>query len=377
MRSSSTATASCKKPLDCITEEQWKQFCTECELTQHESLISECSDAVTLLLTLIEKQHGELDTQTELVKELSKVQSACGQPCKSIVRPPRVHIARAEVEDDSVVVVWKGELQADNKYHIKFDSIGESRQVEVKPSDIRCIDNFCSTRITRLKPWEEYQLWVCSENSAGMGEWSEPIKVVMNKSPPPKPTEMSVNLTEPPDTKSDELQFEIDQPVHCELVEEYRLVYQDEKGEPVTLTGKVDQTYNTAFTIPFAKFRNLRFSVKNKYGWSLPSDIIRASDLRPSKVPTFTYVIDSVTEDSVELVWEVPSTNSALVEHYKLEWCASKKMESTKEIFHTVCNLLPNTEYCFRVYPITKAGKRGESSEELVVKTKPTSAYIL
>ena len=266
------------------------------------------------------------------------------------------------------------------KYHIKYDSINESRQLEVKSTDIQCLDGVndrWSTRIVGLKPWEVYRLQVCAENSAGRGEWSKPVEVVMNKSAPPKPTAVSMEFTENTDAKSKELKLKIDQPIHCEEVEEYRVTYLKGMGEePVIHQEEVQQGYNAAFVLTFPEggFSGLRFGVKNKYGWSFQSDTVHASNLKPSKVQTFAYIIDTVTQDSVELAWEEPSTNSAVVDRYELEWWTSKKKKNTKEMFCTVCNLHPETEYHFRVSPITKFGNRGEPSEELVIKTKPVTA---
>ena len=335
-------------------------------------MFSECDKDLFPLLTLIVKQHRELVTQTELVEKLSdKLQ------CHKC--PPVLQGVHADVEINSMTVMWaKGDENiAIDKYHIKYDtgSDSESEQImEVNSTDVRYNGRFNTVRISELKPWERYQISICAENSVGWGEWSEPLKVVLNKSPPPKPTEVSVNVTENPDTNSDKLHLQIDQPIHCEsLVKEYKLTYQDEKGGPITHTDKVHQTYNATFILPFPKgsFRNLCFSLKNKYGWGSPSDAIHASDLRPSRVQMFAYVIGTITQDSVELMWEEPSTNSTIVEYYELKWPTSKKVETTET---TVFNLHPDTEYRFRVTPITKFGSRGETSEELLIKTKPATA---
>ena len=415
---------------------------------EHKNLISECNKTVSLLLTLIVKQHGELDTQTRLVEELSKARSSCTEvntperlveeseveavhrPSKpdletrmvdkqsraqtvgtvpfevldadsqapklvepssgvqsvpvyvptesaasSVVAPKVLRIIGADVESNSVLVTWESNGQETNKYLIKCNGISDSKQVEVDLKDIHCTDNCCSTRIIRLKPWEKYYLQVCAENGAGRGEWSKPYEIVLNKSPPPKPTKVSVNLIKDPETESVKLQLDIKQPTLCEPVEEYRLIYLSEGGEPDIYTDKVDQTYNTTFIIPVREtnFKSLHFFVKNECGWSLPSDIIHASNLEPGKVQTFAYNIDT---DSVELMWEEASTNSAIVEGYELEWQMSKETKRTKEMFHIVPNLHPDTEYCFRVFPLTKFGKRGESSKELVIKTKPVVTGI-
>ena len=108
--------------------------------------------------------------------------------------------------------------------------------------------------------------------------------------------------------------------------------------------------------------------MKNQYGWNNPSEIIYDSHLKPNAVQMFAYIADTCTANSVELMWKEPSSNSAVVDHYKLEWWTSEKSE-TKKMSHEVTNLQPNTEYNFRVSPITRFGSSGESSNELVIKT--------
>ena len=370
-----SSTEDTQEVMELITQDQWKQFCEASNLSTYETLLSECDENVTHLLSLIVKQHEVLESSIHTKEpEIKKGFYAVVDKL-----PSKIEGVEASIESDFISLKWTSKDSEDiSKYHIMCDSFTESLDLVVEPQSVLNDDNYhCSTRIVGLKPWESYGFKVCAENVMGMGEWSNPIEVEMNKSPPPKPTEVAVEVPGNPDTKAKKVLLKVNEPFHDRHVEEYRITYHNgEMGTIVTHTKPVHQTYNSNFVLPFPEstFVNVQISLKNEYGWSVPSDILDCliTDLQPSEADWFTYTKNSLTSNSIELVWEEPATNYGIVESYEIEWwipTQSKRTDHPDDDSITISNLHSDTDYRFRIYPITKFGKRGKASVILPIKT--------
>ena len=133
---------------------------------------------------------------------------------------------------------------------------------------------------------------------------------------------------------------------------------------------RIDQSYNSEIVTPYPEgtVKIFRVSFENDYGRSEPSRPLDKliTDMRPSGVCSFDYVMNTVTDDSVKFLWSKPTTNSCIVESYELEWSTSIKL-TTETSFKEVSDLHPGTEYRFQIYAVTKDGRRGESTESVVL----------
>ena len=364
-----------------IDPSQWELFCKDYGLINHQRLFSS-SDESRALLTAFVKQNEQL------------------VPCV-------LQDVRANVNGNSVALQWSNKGNKSRnivKYHVKCGGLTDSVEVEVASKDIKeyKFSNLYSTKIVGLRPWQSYRLQVCAENIAGLGKWSEPIEVYLNESPPPKPVDITLEL------KGKALQLKINRPLHLEKVSKCKMTYYDEQNDYKLVESIIEvDCYNSPATFYFTKdwiisntFRDVRICFENGYGWGILSDNVESliKKLRPSKVELFTYVEESLTSSSVELLWKRPTSNSDIVEYYEIEfqsstigsWDESDEMysidvtklaSSTKYHYRVrvstdelcsvnIINLQSNTEYCFRICSITFFGEYGEQSQTVIVKTK-------
>ena len=357
-----------------IIQDQWVWLCKELNLEKHATLISDCDKTHVPLLALIVGQHEELvRVQSQKAEVSSQATSVDKPPCK-------IQDLHASVDDDVVEVSWPtgdNTMRNISNYCIECDGCAESHIIEFESKDLcHPDDQHCSARIHGLKPWQSYLLRIRAENSAGYGEWSEFVFVELNKSPPPKPSEVTIEVNEDPDTESRELLLKVNKPSHHGNVQEYQVTYHSEEdGHAIRYKEDVDKSYNSTFVLPkpFTKssLRSAQVRFRNEFGWSEPTKTLDSllSDTKPSKVQRLSYLSDTLTSDSVELVWEEPATNAGIVESYEVEWSTPRTAKSTDGCILPISQLCSDTEYHFRICPITVFGKRGEASETLSIKT--------
>ncbi|CAL2029826.1 unnamed protein product [Caenorhabditis brenneri] len=234
-----------------------------------------------------------------------------------------------------------------------------------------------SVTLTSLQPSTMYLIRVTAENEAGMGKFSDSLKVTTNKEQavPGKVAPLVATATGP-----ETIQIRWSPPAGGQPALRYKIFYSHdppEKNEKETLITTSTTHYVLHGMDKYTGYQ-IRIEAEGTNGSGLSSDIVRVRTLsdEPSSPPT-NIRAEADSSTSVRVSWEEPEENSVNGEitGYRLKYKTKARgakgnmlvIDATAQEY-TMGNLEPNTQYLIRMAVVNHNGT-GPFSDWVTVDT--------
>ncbi|CAI2320263.1 unnamed protein product [Caenorhabditis sp. 36 PRJEB53466] len=272
-----------------------------------------------------------------------------------------------------VNVEWDPPVQRNGnimRYHVfyKDNSIDRERMVNSSST---------SATLTSLQPSTMYLIRVTAENEAGMGKFSDSLKVSTNKEQavPGKVTSLTATATGP-----ETIEIRWNPPTGGQPALRYKIYYSHdplEKSEKETLITTSTTQYTLHGMDKFTGYQ-IRIEAEGSNGSGLSSDTIRVrtqSD-EPSAPPT-NIQTEAESSTSVRVSWDEPDGESVNGEitGYRLKYKTKARGAKGNTLVidatareYTMGNLEPSTQYLVRMAVVNHNGT-GPFSDWVAVDT--------